>query len=83
MTFETAKRFIDDLLADKYECATAKKSHAVVFDFIGGEPLLEIDLIEQICDYMVLNMIKLNHPWLYFFKISIGSNGLLYNTPKV
>ena len=48
MTFETAKRFIDDLLADKYECATAKKSHAVVFDFIGGEPLLEIDLIEQI-----------------------------------
>lgn len=83
MTFETAKKFIDDLLNDKYECINSKNTHAIVFDFIGGEPLMEIELIEQICDYLILTMIKLNHPWLYLFKISIGSNGLLYNTSKV
>ena len=83
MSFETAKKFIDDLLANKYECINTDNTHTVVFDFIGGEPLMEIDLIEQICNYIVLQLIKLNHPWLYFIKFNIGSNGLLYDTPKV
>ena len=28
-------------------------------------------------------MVNLKHPWTYLFKINIGSNGILYNTPKV
>jgi sulfatase maturation enzyme AslB (radical SAM superfamily) len=28
-------------------------------------------------------MIEKNHPWLWFFRFSICSNGLLYHTPKV
>ena len=83
MTFETAKRFIDDLLTDKYENINTSKTFTVIFDFIGGEPLMEIKLIEQICEYTINKMIELKHPWLYLFKINIGSNGLLYNTPEV
>lgn len=83
MTFETAKEFIDGLLNDKYANINSSNTHAIVIDFIGGEPLMEIDLIEQICEYFIISMIEKEHPWLYFCKISIGSNGLLYNTPKV
>ena len=83
MSFEIAKKFIDDLLANKYENINTEKTFTVIFDFIGGEPLMEIELIEQICEYMINSMIQLKHPWLYLFKINIGSNGILYNTPKV
>ena len=83
MSFETAKKIIDRLLNNEIELINTNNTLAIVFDFIGGEPLLEIDLIQQICDYAIQRMIELNHPWLPFFKISICSNGLLYNTPKV
>ena len=55
----------------------------IIWDFIGGEPLMEIELIEQIVDYILTQMIILNHPWLYKSRISISSNGILFNTPKV
>ena len=44
---------------------------------------MEIELIEQITEYLLEQMITLNHSWLYKSKISICSNGILYNTPKV
>lgn len=51
MSFDTAKVFIDDLLADKYSDFTRDNTFAVIIDFIGGEPLMEINLIEQIVEY--------------------------------
>lgn len=83
MTFETAQKFIDNLLNNKFELININNTCGIVIDFIGGEPLMEIDLIEQICHYTIQQMIKLNHPWLYYLKFSICSNGLLYNIPKV
>ena len=83
MTWETAKVFIDKLLNDKFELINTKNCFAIIFDFIGGEPLMEIDLIDKICEYTIDQMIKLKHPWLYYLRFSICSNGLLYNTPKV
>ena len=83
MTFETAKEFIDKLLNDKYENVNTTNSFTVIFDFIGGEPLMEIDLIEQICDYSINSMIDLQHPWLLGFRINICSNGILYDNIKV
>lgn len=79
MTFETAKKCIDYILNDRitfYE-------KSVVWDFIGGEPFLEIDLIDKICDYIKLQMYLLNHPWLDSYRFSFSSNGLLYKTDKV
>ena len=48
MSFEVAKKFIDDLLADKYFINT-QRDKSIIMDFIGGEPLMEIDLIDAIC----------------------------------
>ena len=59
MTFNTAKIFIDKLLNDEYTIINSKNTDAIIFDFIGGEPLMEIDLIEQICQYTIQQMIKL------------------------
>ena len=83
MTFETAQTFIDNLLSDQYDCVNTSNTFAINFDFIGGEPLMEIELIEQICDYLFAQMIKLKHPWLYMCRLSMSSNGILYETPKV
>ena len=47
MKLETAIKFIDYILED----TKFIKSEAVILDFIGGEPLLEASLIDQICDY--------------------------------
>ena len=83
MTFETAKSFIDKLLNDEYENINTSNTFAVIFEFIGGEPLMEIQLIQEICEYILNEQIRLNHPWTLYTKFNICSNGLLYETPKV
>lgn len=83
LSFETAKKFIDDLFTDKYFNINKNNVSGIVWEFIGGEPLMEIELIDQIIDYILTQMIQLEHPWLYKSRISICSNGILYNTPKV
>lgn len=46
MTWETIKPFLDDLLTDKNELINTKTSIGLVLEFIGGEPLMAIDLID-------------------------------------
>jgi len=55
----------------------------IILDFIGGEPLLEIDLIDKIVDYFVQQAYKFKSHLAYRFMISISTNGTLYDTPKV
>mgnify|MGYP001623012367 FL=1 len=83
MDFETAKEFIDILLADKNPYINTKNSPGIIIEFIGGEPLLAIDLIDKITDYFVAKMIELDHPWATRFMLSMCSNGVLYFEPKV
>lgn len=83
MTFDTAKIFIDKLLNDEIEFYKKDEMSTVIFEFIGGEPLLEIQLISNILDYTINQMIKIHHPWLTLFRCSLCSNGVLYFTPEV
>lgn len=83
MTWEVAKIIIDKLLNDEFEVVNTSNTKAIVIQFIGGEPLMEISLINQICNYTMSKMIELNHPWLYYLRFSLCSNGLLYNTKDV
>lgn len=84
MSFETAKKFIDDLLDDKYsDYISVETSPGIIVEFIGGEPLLEIDLIDQICDYFVAELIRRQHPWATRYCFSMCSNGVLYFDPRV
>ena len=86
MPFETAKKFIDLLLSgekgmDKY--INPDISPAVVIEFIGGEPFLAIDLMDEIMDYWMDRTTELMHPWADKYMISICSNGVAYFEPKV
>ena len=86
MSFETAKKFIDHLLDgdagfDKYINPTLRP--AIILDFIGGEPFLQVDLIDKVIDYFRVETLKRDHPWAKLFRVNICSNGTLYNTPDV
>lgn len=79
LSFDIAKEAIDYILLNPDFFI----HDGVVWDFIGGEPTLEMDLIDRICDYILYKMYSLNHKWLYCYRIMIGTNGLLYNSTKV
>ncbi len=79
MSFENAQKAIDNILVDP----VFRKTDSVVCDFIGGEPFLEIDLIDKICDYFRLQTYVLDHPWFSFYRFSFATNGLLYDDVRV
>lgn len=81
MTFETAKKIVDLLfkMSENDDSTFINtKTKSVILDFIGGEPLLNIKVIEQTCDYFWHKAISLNHPWADTFRISMITNGLHY-----
>ena len=83
LEFDKIKPWLDSLLHDKLSYINTNNTKAIVWEFIGGEPFLKIDLITQITDFIYNTMIEVNHPWLYLSKVNISSNGLLYFEPKV
>ena len=86
MPFEVAKKLIDEILTNDKSINNYVKSEnaiGIVLEFIGGEPFLEVDLIDKIIDYFIEKCIILRHPWIDRFRVSICSNGVLYFTPKV
>ena len=85
MSLDTAKKFID-LLLEADETNTYINpiiSPFIILDFIGGEPLLEIELIDKIMDYFLIRAFELQHPWATRYCVSLCSNGVLYFTPEV
>lgn len=86
MSIETAKKFIDLIISgDKgfSDYINPVISPGIIIEFIGGEPFMEIDLIEQICDYFVNQLIEKQHPWATRYMFSICSNGVLYFDERV
>lgn len=88
MSFETAKKFIDLIFKGRTDPNSKfyeERVNGFILDFIGGEPLLEIDLIDQICEYFEnkLNEIPKGCPWQNVHTYNLCSNGVLYFTPKV
>ena len=79
MPFEIAKQAIDYILGHEEDFSEG----SVVWDFIGGEPFIEIELIDQICDYLKTEMFRLNHHWFNSYRFSFATNGINYHTDKV
>lgn len=79
MTWDVAKQAIDYILDRENEF----REESVIWDFIGGEPFLEIDLIDQICDYIKIEMYKREHHWFDSYRFSFSTNGINYHTEKV
>lgn len=79
MSWPTAKAAIDYVLSQENEMS----QESVVWDFIGGEPFLEIDLIDRICDYIKTEMYRRGHHWFNSYRFSFSTNGINYHTDKV
>lgn len=79
MSWDVAKAAIDYIL--DHEDDFPEKS--VIWDFIGGEPFLEIELIDRICDYLKTEMFSRNHHWFNSYRFSFSTNGINYDSVKV
>lgn len=79
MSWEIAKKAIDYILDNE----SLFNEQSVVWDFIGGEPFLEIDLIDKICDYIKVEMFSKNHHWFDSYRFSFTTNGLNYHDSHV
>lgn len=79
MSWMVAKNAIDYIL----ECEEDFVEESVIWDFIGGEPFLEIDLIDKICDYIKLEMYRRGHHWFNSYRFSFSTNGINYDSKKV
>lgn len=86
MTFDTAKKYIDMLIDQSKgmdEYVNPDHDKFIILEFIGGEPLLAVDLIDKVLEYWVDRLTELNHPWLYRWRASISSNGVAYFDDRV
>lgn len=79
MSFDIAKKAVDYILSER----EMFNEPSVIWDFIGGEPFLEIDLIDRICDYIKQETFRLQHPWFNLYRFSFATNGINYHTEKV
>jgi len=100
MTWKIAKEYIDALFEESRDFHLLPKDsqleidHRKIFEFIGGEPLLEAELMFKCMDYIVERVYLLdeNHPWKRTdwpcpcgknhdngIRFMISTNGLLLN----
>ena len=79
MSWDVAKKAIDYILSHENDFPES----SVVWDFIGGEPFLEIKLIDKICDYLKTEMFRLDHHWFNSYRFSFSTNGINYHTEEV
>ena len=87
MTPETARKIVDLLFKlydeDKPNSIINHHTYGIILDFIGGEPLMNVETMSAALDYFIQECIKRNHIWLTNFRSSISSNGILYFEPQV
>lgn len=86
MNENTAKTIVDLLFQMSQNTTNQfinKNTIGLVLDFIGGEPLLNINIIDYICSYFMDKCLSTNHIWTNKWKGSMISNGALYFDPKV
>lgn len=79
MSWDVAKKTIDYVLDNE----DYFNEDSVIWDFIGGEPFLEIDLIEKICDYIKVELFRRNHKWFNSYRFNFSTNGINYQSEKV
>ena len=69
MSWDIAKKAIDYILDQNFP------EDSIIWEFIGGEPFLEIDLIQKICDYLKKELFRRNHKWFNSYRFSFTTNG--------
>lgn len=87
MSVETGKKIVDLLYRmwdeNKPGAFINQDTKMIILDFIGGEPMLYTDVMDQIVSYFWQTAIIRRHPWAETFMISIATNGTLHFKPEV
>ena len=87
MSTEVAKQAVDLLFKlydeDNPDMVINHHTYGIVLDLIGGEPFMNIEVMDFIMSYFIEQCVTRNHIWLTNFRASISTNGLLYFEPKV
>ena len=80
LKFEHAKKLIDDVYSDSnpFNIDTEEPQ---ILEFIGGEPLLYVDLMREIVEYFI--QVLNNTPYNKEYELTFITNGYLLDTPKV
>ena len=79
MSLEVAQKAVDYILDNRQFF----NEQSVFFEFIGGEPFLEIDMIDTLCDYIKTQMYVKQHHWFDNYRFEFTTNGLNYDSKKV
>lgn len=79
LSWDVAKSAVDYIFS--HEDMFPEES--VIFDFIGGEPFLEIELIDRLCDYIKTEMYRLDHHWFKSYRFAFSTNGINYDSDSV
>ena len=77
MSLSTAKNAVDFFLNQSF------KENSVVWEFIGGEPFIEIELIDEVSDYIKQRMFETNHKWFNSYRFNFSTNGINYHDSRV
>lgn len=90
MSLETAKKIIDTIFDDFADTESETKifddrdTKAIILEFIGGEPFLKIDLIDEITEYYKWKAVSVGRYDLAInYMLSTTTNGGLALQPKV
>jgi len=85
LPLEYAKRFIELIIDDPDPVGVkgTKEEYllnkGLILDFIGGDALMKPDLCEEIIKYFIFYSTLKNHRWSKNWRISISTNGTLFN----
>lgn len=77
MSIETAKKAVD------FALGYGTNYNFVRFDFMGGEPLLEIEMIDEVVDYIKFKLYEEKHKWFGRVGFDLTTNGVLYDSKLV
>lgn len=84
MTKEVAKAGVDFILSDQMFPYFEKESiGGLIVEFFGGEPFLNVEIMDFIADYFYEQCYLKRPEWLSSSMLATSSNGTLYFEPKV
>ena len=82
MTNDVAKKIVDLLFEmsnnSSKDFIINNQTKGIIIDFIGGEPLMNLNTIDYTCSYFMDKCLELNHYWTKFWRASLISNGKYY-----
>lgn len=89
LSLENAKKFIDILFTDS-DPILAKDTDSewileqgLILDFIGGDALMNVKLVDSILQYFQFTATLKKHRWAHNWRASISTNGTLFEKKEV